>query len=175
MAIRDDEPVPVDRLIAEPELLPGAKRHRRIPEELNAEMFSPLDKPLVQPCAAHPKSMPARKHGGSSLCCAMETDPLNGESVFLAQVDAELCHGGDGIRHQTFAAGLVYRRVLPIEDGAGKTALLECNGGGESGGAATHDCDLKVRLAIHCTFPATIMLSALLFETSRRAARRNQN
>ncbi len=113
--------------------------------------------------------------GGSGARCALEADAVEGKAFAGCENGAKCTQGFERVGHQAFAAGLIYRRLLPVEERTGKAALREGDGGGQPSRTATDDGYLKAACGIHSGVPATIMRSAALFDSSRRGRGRRRH
>lgn len=129
-----------------------------VPGQLGAGLLGPPHQRGVKGQSAHAEPRPLGKVPGRHQRPVQVADPAEAEALAGGEDDAELAQERRGVGHQTLAAGFVDRRAGAVEDPHREPRAARLDSGGEPGGPAADDH--QVKSGPHAAFPCARRRSA---------------
>ena len=112
------------------------------PQQANAERRGAIDHDFVQRGAAQAKAGTGAKFRLGGQAAGAETDAAKRMACRLPDRDAQRARGGDAVRHDAFAAGLVDGRAAAIGHGDVETEPPGGDRGSQTGWTSADDADV---------------------------------
>jgi hypothetical protein len=119
----------------------GSQGHTAAPQKGHAKLVRTLHQLCVQDSSAktHAKAPGERGFYARLAIRVMKTNSAEGHSFINADGDTQHFHRGQGVRHQTFAAGFIDGGTIMIRHGHAQSLLRGQNGSGEASRTASDD------------------------------------